>query len=217
MNTHESADAVIRAFFRPGKIEHFTKGEVILHASEVPGGVHHIEAGFVKAYTITKDGQINLLSIHGASELFPAHWALDDYDLELYFEAMTDVTTKRLAKRDLTEVMASDAELTLAILQKVLILFQAYSERIQNLGLRTARQRIIYRLLFLARRFGEAGKGDEIAVKLPVIHQDIADAVSLQRETVNREISQLASEGLIEKINQHLTIKNLSSLKIELE
>jgi CRP-like cAMP-binding protein len=64
----------ITSHFDGGTIKHFSKGEVLVQGDEEPKGVYLIQVGYVKAYTISRTGQQNLLLIHGVNEIMPLPW-----------------------------------------------------------------------------------------------------------------------------------------------
>lgn len=67
-------------------------------------------------------------------------------------------------------------------------MFHHYQLRINNLELKTAAERVAFRLNFLAECFGHIqGKGTLIEV--PLVCQDIADSLSLARDTVGHLMS----------------------------
>ncbi|HUC96238.1 MAG TPA: cyclic nucleotide-binding domain-containing protein [Candidatus Saccharimonadales bacterium] len=80
----------IVAHFSDGLLMHFSKEETIIDGVDEPEGVYLIKEGFVKAYSVSKTGNDNLLLIHEAGEFIPLPWALDGaHSTGLYYEAMT--------------------------------------------------------------------------------------------------------------------------------
>ncbi len=134
----------------------YSKGESIIHGFDEPNGVFVIKKGFVKAFTITKDGLDSLLLIHEAGEFIPLIWALDGIHTEgLNYEAMSDVTLLKTTKEKLRSAMIEDNWLSQEILKQSVRIITAYAQRIQALEYRTARERIIAELLNLAEMFGK--------------------------------------------------------------
>ena len=112
----------ITTHFSGGIIKQFSKNEVLIQSDEEPEGVYLIKTGFVKAYTIARTGQKNLLLIHGADEIMPLPWALDGAQkLGVFYEAMSDVTIISSSKDGLRKAMSSNAWLTEQILRQLII------------------------------------------------------------------------------------------------
>ena len=177
--------------FSGGILKQFSKNEVLIQGDEEPEGVYLIKTGYVKAYTISRTGQINLLLIHGADEIMPLPWALDGAQkLGVYYEAMSDVTIISSSKDDLRKAMASNSWLTEQIMRQLVSTFTVYAQRISSLEYRLPRERVIARLLDLADRFGKP-VSEGIVIQAPITHQDIADSINMTRETASRALEQL--------------------------
>jgi len=86
--TQKSDNESIVAHFSDGLLMHFSKEETIINGVDEPEGVYLIKNGFVKAYSVSKTGNANLLLIHEAGEFIPLSWALDGaHTTGLYYEA----------------------------------------------------------------------------------------------------------------------------------
>jgi len=206
-------DGNIEAYFSDGELIHFSKDEIIINGTNEPDGVYLIKEGFVKAYTITKAGQENLLLIHDTSEFIPLIWALDGVHTEgVFYEAMSDVTVLRTSKDKLRTNMESNMWLCQEILKQSVNIITAYSRRIQTLEFRTARERLISELLSLAELFGES-RGNEILINAPITHQDIADSINMTRETASRALELLFEEGLIKQVDHLFTVRRMTKLE----
>lgn len=216
MTLNSKASESIDAHFEGGTLKRYLKGEIIVAGDEEPSGVFFILEGYVKAYSISQLGQQNLLLIQGAHEILPLPWALDGpQKLGIFYEAMSDVTLKRTSKSALRSAMGSNPWLTEQILRQLVDAFTVYAQRIQNLGFRLPRERIIACLLDLSTRFGQ--KDDESTIiNAPITHQDIADSTNMTRETASRTIELLAADKLIHQKNHYFVINNELKLKAEL-
>jgi CRP-like cAMP-binding protein len=206
----------ILAHFRSGVLKSFQKDEIILRGDIEPSGVYLIRSGYIKAYSISQLGQENLLLIQGEDEIMPLPWALDGpQKLGIFYEAMTEVTILSTSKIDLRSAMGSNSWLTEQILRQLVNTFTVYAQRIQNLGFRIPRERVIACLLDLATRFGRKVSNGTV-IDAPVTHQDIGDSINLARETVSRTMLQLSNEGLTSKIGNLIVIKDEFKLQLEL-
>lgn len=206
----------IIAHFTNGTLKHFQKDEILVQGDEEPKGVYLIQKGYVKAYSISQLGQENLLLIHGANEIMPLPWALDGVQkLGIFYKAMSNVTLLSTSKINLRSSMGSNAWLTEQILRQLVNTFTVYAQRIQSLGYRLPRERVIACLLDLATRFGQK-VGQETIIEAPITHQDIADSINMTRETASRALQLLSKEGLIAQKNHLFIVKNEKKLQAEL-
>jgi CRP-like cAMP-binding protein len=194
----------------------FSKGDILVQGDEVPSAVFFIQSGYVKAYSISQLGQQNLLLIHGAHEIMPLPWALDGpQKLGIFDEAMSEVKVFRTSKDSLRSAMGANPWLTEQIMRQLVNTFTVYAQRIQSLGYRIPRERVIACLLDLATRFGHQRPDHHIVIEAPVTHQDIADSINMTRETASRALEQLTKEGLLVQ-NDHLFIIN-DEMKLQAE
>lgn len=216
MPARKIRDESIVAHFNDGQLMHFSKGETIINDFDEPMGVYLIKKGFVKACSVSRDGQGNLLFIHQAGEFIPLPWALDGaHTTGLFYEAMTDVTALMASKDNLRSAMGKNTWLSQEILKQAVNVISVYTQRIQALEFRTARERIIAELICLGERFGEP-HGKEVIINAPITHQDIADSINMSRETASRALELLFSEGLMGQEEHLFTILDLPKLQLAL-
>ena len=111
--------------------------------------------------------------------------------------------------------MGSDPWLTEQILRQLVDAFTVYAQRIQSLGFRLPRERVIACLLDLSTRFGQA-HGESTVIKAPITHQDIADSTNMTRETASRTIELLIKDKLLHQENYLFVLSEEKKLKAEL-
>jgi CRP/FNR family cyclic AMP-dependent transcriptional regulator len=214
--TEKAKEENVETYFTDGQILKYSKGETVINGLNEPNGVYIIKEGFVKAYTLTKEGQENLLLIHDAGEFIPLIWALDGSHTEgLYYDAMSDVTVLKTSKEKLRSAMSDNKWLSQEVLKQSVQIITTYSQRITALEFRTARERIIAELLNLAEMFGKK-HGKKVLIDAPVTHQDIANSINMTRETASRALGLLFEEELLGQDEHLFTILDLPKLEEEL-
>ena len=216
MSISKSHSESIVSHFSEGSPTHFDKGDILVQGNEAPTGVFFIQSGYVKAYSISHLGQQNLLLIHGANEIMPLPWALDGpQKLGVFYEAMSEVTVSKTSKDYLRVSMGVNSWLTEQILRQLVNTFTVYAQRIQSLGYRLPRERVIACLLDLATRFGRDLSHGTV-IEAPITHQDIADSINMTRETASRVLELLTKEGLLTQTDHLFIIKDERKLQAEL-
>jgi CRP-like cAMP-binding protein len=216
MTISKSDSESIISHFSEGSSCVFAKDEVLVQGDETPAGVFFIESGYVKAYSISQLGQQNLLLIHGANEIMPLPWALDGpQKIGIFYEAMSPVKTLKTSKDSLRLAMGSNTWLTEQIMRQLVNTFTVYAQRIQNLGYRLPRERVIACLLDLSTRFGHRD-GQHITIQAPITHQDIADSINMTRETASRALELLTQDGLVTQKDHLFVINDEKTLQAEL-
>jgi CRP/FNR family transcriptional regulator, cyclic AMP receptor protein len=202
----------IKDWFDTYVLLNYQKGQVIIHEDEEPKSLFLVESGYVKAYTITKYGERNVLEIHRKGDIFSLPALLERRVSGVYYEAATAVQLRRMPKEVFYEGLERSHMVTQAVIWQTLSLLNVYSDRIQNLAYRTAKERIVARLLFLVDRFGKEHEG-ELFIDTPITHQELADSLSITRETATRMLDELKRKGLLDQRNRQFVILDEEGLR----
>lgn len=210
--THNQQRDKIRAFFYSHTRMQYKKGEVIIRPEDEPSGIYLIEWGFVKAYTITKYGEENLLLVRGSGSVFPLIWAFTGEHRGVSYEAMEETSMWRVSKSDYLDFLDKNPDVNPIILDMVVEAYRLHSERVITLSYRTARERIVSFLLVTANRFG-VEQDKKVVIMAPFRQTDIASSVNATRETTSRELNALRKKGLISNNNGHLELLDLPALE----
>jgi CRP/FNR family transcriptional regulator len=213
--TTKAQPQTLSEYFSQSKQYPYKKGEIILRPDDTPSGVYYLEKGYIKSYSITENGDENLLVILKSGELFPLRWIFGYTRRKIFYEAIAPVTLRRMPKDDFVRFIDANPLATHELLQNIMAKYNVYVERIENLELTNAYPRVIKRLLSLAERFGK--KTDTaIILEAPIKHNDIASSINMSRETASRELETLKKKGIIDDKNHIITIKNKELLENEL-
>jgi CRP-like cAMP-binding protein len=203
---------LIRRFFTMGRSQTFSKGETLLGNDQYPDGVYFISTGYVKIFSISDSGDEYLHIIYGHDEIFPLIWAFLGHTQEsVFFEALEDTVTWRLPRDRFLDLIQTNPTLCFAISTQLARQFQIYTDRVDNLEYKKASERVAYRLLFLASRFG-VRSGSKITIDAPLTHDTFANSVNLARETVSRQLELLQDEHIIKTLPQHFIIMDIPAL-----
>lgn len=199
-------------FFTGTKLE-YKKGEAIIHPTDEPRGIYYIESGYVKAYSITKYGEENLLIIRKDNDIFPLIWAVTNEHRDITYQAMSDTVIWRIAKSTFLEHVKASQNFSNVLVDLAIDAYHLHSERVMNLEYRTVKERIAMFLLTHGERFGKKMKDGSVIVSAPIRRHDIASSVNASRETTSRELMSLSRAKLIEIDGS--TIKIVQPEKLE--
>jgi len=206
MKTHNQQRDKIRAFFYSHTRMQYKKGEVIIRPEDEPSGVYLIEWGFVKAYSITKYGEENLLLVRGSGSVFPLIWAFTGEHRSVSYEAMEETSLWRVSKSDYKDFLDKNPETMPIILDMAIEAYRLHSERVMTLSYRTARERIVSFLLVTANRFGVVQKDGSTMIMAPFRQTDIASSVNATRETTSRELNAMRKKGLTKTVEGKIVL-----------
>jgi CRP/FNR family cyclic AMP-dependent transcriptional regulator len=217
MNTAPSGEYenVFDFFHRKGASLRCRKGELVLHAEDEASDIFYIESGFIKVYSVNSRGEEYILVVYGPGEIFPSLWLPRRARRSVFYEALAPSTLLRAYPEDLEAALRANVELSFEMVERSLEQHGIFIDRINNLQYKFARERLVYCLLYLARRFGvPAGKGYEIGLKIS--HQVLASNINLSRESVGRELDRLVRKGMIVINKGRIVLRDVPALVGEL-
>jgi CRP-like cAMP-binding protein len=210
----DKPDILIHLFTENGRRLMYERGDVIIRAGDTPSGVYLITDGWAQVYTTCYDGEPNIIMSLRTGDIFPLEWIVSGLLHEVNFSAMTTTVVARLPRDYFLGKLKTDGLVMQAVLKRMNSYFCQLSSELEHLPFHSARERVAFRLLSLARYFGSTGS-DYVTLTLPIPNEFIARSSNMTRETASREISWLARKGFIERQNGHIVIKNLPALKRE--
>lgn len=194
----------------------FEKKTILIRAGEEPRGIFYLKKGHVRQYIITQNGDEMTLNIFKPHTFFPISWALDTYQTNYYFEAITPIEVVEAPKNDVLLFIKKEPLILFDLLHRVFVGLDGMFSRLEYLMSGTARQKLITILIISAKRFGEQQKGD-IVISLQLTHQDLASLSGISRETVSREMMRLKEQNIIDYTNFSTTLHSIEALEKELE
>lgn len=212
---HTDTLQFIKNFFRSKETITYTKGNIILDGTQDSKWGYYIEEGYVKVYSLTPTGEEHIHFIYKKNNIFPLYVIFNDTPQDIYYEALTTVTVKRVLRKHLIDFFMDDAHVTLYITQQIITTIVYFFHRMDTLEMTSSYNRVISYLLFLSKTLGKEHQGN-IFFDVPLTQEDIANSVNVTRETANKELNNLARKNLISKRKSTIVITNISRLQEEL-
>ncbi len=192
----------------------YKKGETILRSGDTPPGVLFIKKGYVKDYSVSKEGEELTLIVFKPEDFFPMQWAINNRQNTHYFEAMSRVELCRIPKDKFINFIKNNPDVFLALTSHILLRLGGLLQRMEYLAFGNAYEKVASILAILAERFGKKEK-KEIVIQVVLTHKDIADLLGMARETVSVEIKKLEKRGLIGYRGRLIRIRNVEGLQKE--
>ena len=205
MNDNREPSSLHQFFTLNSKLKQYQKGNILIKPSDSSMEVFLIEKGFVEVRS--EKHADKLYAIYKPGELFPLLWALQGVQKRFIYKAYTDCAVRIVPKDIFTRIISTDLGIAQEVIQHLAIYCDMFLERIDNLEVAKAYDRVVSRLLFFAKRFGRKKKND-IILAIPMTHDAIADSLSIRRETTSRIMKRLKDEGLIQYAHHQITLKN---------
>jgi len=201
-------------FFSKFKQYYYKKGETILRGGDTPQGVYFIDKGYVRDYSISKEGKELTLIIFKPGDFFPITWVLNDSPNSHYFEAMSAVDLWRCPKEDFIAFIEANPEVFFELTSRIVLRLGGIMQRMEYLAFGNAYEKVASIVLILAERFGKK-EGKNIIIQVPLVHRDIAELLGVTRETASIELKKLEKKRIIAYRNKFVIIKDHNRLKEE--
>lgn len=191
----------IRDFLSKYPAKSYKKGETILLKDEKPAYVYIIESGFVKTYSITKNGDERLVSIDRKGDDFPIGYAMGLIEKSEYFyEAFSRCTVRLVPRSEYIQYLHGDMDRMYKQQVRLTTVLLATLSRVHALEQPNAREKIAHTLLYMADKLGVMLRPSKSKprLKIDVTQQEIANSLGLTRETANIELKKLETMKIIE-------------------
>lgn len=210
-----SATQKLNSFFSKFKKYHYRKNEVILRGGDSPQGVYFVNKGFVRDYTVSKEGEELTLIIHKPGDFFPTLWVFNSRKNLHYFDAMNAVELWRCPKEDFVNFIKENPEVFFELTSRIVLRLGGIMQRMEYLAFGNAYEKVASILLILSERFGEKKGKDTIRISVPLTHKDIATLLGVTRETVSIEIKKLERKGIVSYKKRLVVVKSIKKLSVE--
>lgn len=202
--------------FQAGRSLSYEKDEIIIRAEDIPSGVYYINSGWVKVYTLNKDKEPAILMTLFPGDIFPCAWALTGIDYDLNFAALGETEVLRIPTSQFNDSIKNNPDLSQELLQVFASNFFTLTNELNNIQYHSAREKVVYRLLFLAKNFGKR-ENNKVIISKHVPNEYIARSTNMTRETTSREMSRLTRKRLIRHTEEQIIISDIDGLLNEVE
>jgi len=202
----------LEKYFEKYKLQKFKKGETIFRPGDDFPGICYIKSGYVRLYTVGKDGQEVTIQLFKPVFYLSLIRALSKFESKYFFEAITPVEMWIAPKEEAMTFLRGNKEIVDEITKDVLGGFMNLISDIEYLISGNAYTKVARVIHSLATRHGEA-KGNELVVKFNTPHRVIASMTGLTRETVTLQILKLEKEKIVDNKGKILYVKNIKKLE----
>lgn len=199
---------------------HYEKGDIILSSDE-KHTISYIKNGFVKRYMIGSDGSKGVQAIYGKDEIFSLTSVFNrllQHNIYrgpevYYYEAMGPVAIHTIDDDALIKAARKNPLIYKYLLNQAGARLSSNIQKLENIAIKNSVKRVAHQLLYFAKNYGDNSLFG-LEITLPLTQQDIADVLSLTRETVSQSISTLRKKGLL-VTDGHIIVKDIDALEEE--
>lgn len=170
----------------------FLQGDPITH-------VFIATAGKIKIFRNDQSGKEQVLHFKQHGDLFPHVGFFRQGNYPAHAQAIEDSEVYSMAIKDFEQVLMANPSLSIKLFRMLGDQIVSLQQRLEELALRSANERILLLLLRLCETHGIVAR-DEGWVKLNTRFKnaDLANMIGTSRESVNRMISQLRKDDAIQ-------------------
>ncbi len=195
-------------------IRNYSSGATILYQGEVPRSVCILVKGAVRVFSITEQGEEQIVMYHLAGELFPVSWIFAKSPGAMFFyEATEDCEIALTPRQELMTFLTADVTRLQLLLDYFATNYSASLIRINALEQSKARDKLVYTLYYLCKRHGKA-RGTKTYIPLTLTHQNLASLVGLTRETTATEMNKLKQQKILSYDSQQYLIDEKKLLEL---
>ncbi len=192
------------------------KNQPIYFPNEPSSSIFMLKMGRVKISRYSEDGKEMIMAFINPGEVFGEMAYLGEGERTDIAVTVEPSYICAINKDDFSEFIEKNPKLNLKLTRIIGLKLKSYSERIEDLVFKDAKQRVISFIKKLAEDNGKK-VGDQIFVKPFLKHQDIADLTACARQTVNDVLTDLREKGIIDFDRKKLVINDMNDLKSNLK
>ncbi len=188
------------------------KGDYIYFPEDPSTQVFFLKEGRIKLGTYSDDGKESIRAVLNPGEIFGELSLVGEEKRNDFAQAMdNEVLICAMSMKDMEFMMEQSNHLSIKVTKLIGLRLRKTETKLNDLLFKDARQRIIDFVKTLAK---EEGKqiGDEIMVKHPFTHQDIANLTASSRQTVTTVLNELRDKDLLYMERKKFLIRDLSKL-----
>jgi CRP-like cAMP-binding protein len=186
--------------------------EPIYFAEEPSKNIYFLKKGKVKITKYMSDGSEKILTVIGPGEIFGEMVYMDEGQRSDYAVTLEPSLICAINKNDLAAFIEKNPELNLRFTKLIGLKLRSFSERVEDLIFKDAKQRIISFILRYAEKYGKR-VGEQIFIKPFLKHSTLGELTACSRQTVNYILTELRDKKIIDFDRSKLVINNLGELK----
>lgn len=189
------------------------KGDYIYFPEDPSTQIYFLKKGSIKIGNYSDDGRESIKAVLRSGEIFGELSLIGEGKRNDFAQALEDnVLICAMSMKDMEFMMENSSKLSLRVTKIIGLRLRKTEIKLNDLLFKDARQRIVDFVRNLAEEQG-VKIGDEIMVKHPFTHQDIANLTASSRQTVTTVLNELKEQDLLYMERKKFLIRDISKLK----
>ena len=208
---NEQTKKELVAFFSKYNLIKFKKGQVIFKPGEEISGMAFIKSGYVRIYSVTKDGKELTVPMFKPMLFSSVLQTMVGIENKNYFQAISPVEMWVAPKDEAKKFIDENPEIREKLTKMVLSDFIELSNNLQKIIYGDAYTKVASLVYSMVNK--SEGKDKNVEIKFSTPHRMIASMTGLTRETVTLQLLKLQKDGFLSTKGRHLVIKDLQKLE----
>ena len=203
-------DATLAAVAHLLRHRRFRRNEVIFHEGDPGDALFIVVSGSVKILVASPEGEEAIIATVHPGEFFGEIALLDGAERSATAVALEPAELDTLARTPFLELIDTQAGVRLAVLAGLAGELRRLTRHVEELHFLALPGRLAMRLVELAREAARPGPGAELSWHYT--QSDLASMIGGSRQSVNRLLNELASEGLLRVEHDVIVIPDVETL-----
>ena len=191
----------------------YKKGEFIYQQQDIPDTVYLVKNGRVCLNIYGRDGEIRSLFIAESGTFFGELSPIDNLPNVCSASAVSDTILYIISKARFLEELNTNHTFSLNILSVMTCKIRLLATILKQHSFNDSTYRVYYALYSLVRQYGLQNMDGTYKLNIKFTHQEMAHLTGLSRVSVSNILLDLTADGIIEKQEGYLIIKNIDFLK----
>jgi CRP/FNR family transcriptional regulator, cyclic AMP receptor protein len=206
-------DAALRRCVGLLQVRRYRKGETIFHQGDIGDSLYVIESGAVKIVLPSPEGQDEaIIATLGPGDFFGELALLDGAERSATAIAHEATVAHVLRRHDFVAMVLSQPEMQVALLAAMAAELRRLTHHVGELHFLDLPGRLARRIVRMASDADPTARG-EVRLSWPYSQAELAAMIGGTRQTVNRLLSDFATEDLIRIERDILVIPDLARLE----
>lgn len=209
---NEQTKKELTAFFSKYNLIKVKKGQILFKPGEEIPGMAFIKSGYVRTYTITKDGKELTIPMFKPMLFSSVLQTMVGIENKNFFQAISPVEMWVAPKEEAMAFINGNPEVRESLTKMVLSDFIELSNNLQKIIYGDAYTKVAS-LVYSMLNKGNETKDKNVEIKFSTPHRMIASMTGLTRETVTLQLLKLQKEGYLATKGRHLVIRDVKKLE----
>jgi CRP-like cAMP-binding protein len=205
------ADMELDAFKDVVKMTCFRKKEIVFMEGDECLGLYVVRTGRVKLVRSSRSGKEQIIKILKPGELLGLEAFIEGARYGNSVECMEDSELGFILKEDFLRVLNKTPSIAVKLVTSLGIELSEAYDRIGNLGLMNAKEKMAHLLHTLASEYGTESRG-EVTLTLALSRLEIAELLGITQETSIRLLKNFEKDGIIKIKRKEVVITSMEEL-----